>query len=76
MHLLEKKQSVRDKHNQDIIRRMKDGDPLRTVDNMSSWFPPRPTIPKNYKEIKRIYQKHLTEDRLNSPDAPYQKATD
>ncbi len=48
-------ESIRQEHNRDLIRRMRNGEPLTSFDSQSSWFPPRPIIEKNQKEISRLY---------------------
>ena len=47
----------REERNKDIVRRMKAGDPLCGTDVMESWFPIRPPIKKDKKEIERLYGK-------------------
>ncbi len=42
-------------HNQDLLRRMRSGESLRSVDSRSSWFPPRPMIQKDQEAISRLY---------------------
>ncbi len=51
----EKVVELRKKHNQQLIRRMKEGDPLKSFDSFSSWFPPRPIIEKDSDAVKRLY---------------------
>lgn len=41
--------------NADILRRMRNGDPLNAVDSKASWFPPRPIIKKDLVEMARLY---------------------
>lgn len=45
----------REKHNQDIIERMKSGDTLQRYTAQSSWFPPRPVIKKDVSAIEMLY---------------------
>ena len=47
---------IRKKHNEQLIRRMKSGEPLWTYDSKASWFPPRPMIEKDPEAIKRLYK--------------------
>lgn len=42
-------------HNRELIRRMRNGDSLKTVDSRASWFPPRPLIQKDADAIHRLY---------------------
>ena len=44
----------RKKENDDIIERMKRGDPLQRISSSATWFPPRPKIKK---DTKRFVQK-------------------
>jgi hypothetical protein len=45
----------RKRHNEQLIRRMKSGEPLWSYDSKASWFPPRPMIEKDPEAIKRLY---------------------
>jgi hypothetical protein len=45
----------RREHNQDLLRRMRSGESLRTVDSRASWFPPRPIIQKDQEAISKLY---------------------
>ncbi len=45
----------RQQHNNDLIRRMRSGEPLNAIDSKARWFPPRPVIEKDQKEIARVY---------------------
>jgi hypothetical protein len=47
---------LRKQHNSDLIRRMRNGEPLNTVDSKASWYPPRPLIEKDKAEMERVYQ--------------------
>ena len=49
------KASLRDRHNESLIRRMRDGEQLTSFDSQSSWFPPRQVLEKDSKEIARLY---------------------
>ena len=57
------KNQIRELHNRDLLRRMKNGDSLTTFDSYSSWFPPRPVIQKNKKEMARLYNSQDTTTR-------------
>ena len=46
---------LRKMHNQDLIRRMRAGEPLNSVDSKASWYPPRPLIKKDKVEMDRLY---------------------
>jgi hypothetical protein len=52
---LKKLRDLRNQHNQDLIRRMRSGEPLTSFDSKSSWYPPRPTIEKDPKAIEKLY---------------------
>lgn len=45
----------RRRENRDIIERMKRGETLVKTDVMSTWFPPRPIVKKDKREMARIY---------------------
>ena len=47
----------RKKRNAEIIEKMKRGESLKLYDNSASWFPPRPTIPKDPEAIAKLYPK-------------------
>jgi len=46
---------LRLQRNADILRRMRNGDPLNAVDSRASWFPPRPLVKKDLVEMARLY---------------------
>lgn len=46
---------IRKARNEQLIRRMKSGEPLWSYDSKASWFPPRPIIEKDPEAIKRLY---------------------
>ena len=52
----EQSKSVRKKHNDNVIKRMIEGDPLQTHDAFSSWYPPRPVIAKDHDAISKLYK--------------------
>jgi len=43
------------KRNRELISRMRRGEDLKTFSAEQSWFPPRPLISKDKKEIARLY---------------------
>lgn len=53
--------NLRKQHNSDLIRRMRNGEPLNTIDSKSSWYPPRPVIKKDEGEMARVYGTPITE---------------
>lgn len=62
-------QDSRKRHNEQLIRRMKSGEPLWSYDSKASWFPPRPMIEKDPDAIKRLY------DGSTTSDSTYKDAT-
>ncbi|MEZ4743758.1 MAG: hypothetical protein R3B45_15155 [Bdellovibrionota bacterium] len=46
---------LRKKHNLELIRRMREGDPLKSFDSQASWYPPRPIIAKDEKALAELY---------------------
>lgn len=58
---------LRKRHNHDLIKRMREGDPLKGFDNQSSWFPPRPVIKKDEKAIAKLYK---SPDGTLTPEPP------
>ena len=46
---------IRKARNEQLIRRMKSGEPLWSYDSKASWFPPRPIIEKDPEAIKKLY---------------------
>lgn len=56
----------REKHNQDLINRMKSGENLQRYSSQSSWFPPRPVIKKDLSAIETLYGEKRTSSRLSS----------
>lgn len=49
------KHFIRKEHNLELVRRMQQGDDLCKVDSKASWFPPRPVIKKDEKEVAKLY---------------------
>ena len=45
----------RNKHNKDLIDRMRQGDSLQSQTASDSWFPPRPIIKKNDSAMRTLY---------------------
>ena len=45
----------RQHENARILAKMKRGESLSTVPPEATWFPPRPIIAKNKKDIERLY---------------------
>lgn len=60
----------RREHNRDLIRRMRNGDSLKTVDSRASWFPPRPIIKKDPDAIRKLYKDGLPSTEEHSPELP------
>jgi hypothetical protein len=63
---------LRRQHNLDLVRRMRGGESLNAYDSKASWFPPRPMIKKDEKEISRVYKAeapHLTAKETKAPAA-------
>ena len=46
---------LRKQHNSELIRRMRNGEPLTSFDSKASWYPPRPIIKKDKVEMARLY---------------------
>ena len=59
---------MRKKHNGDLIKRMNDGDSLKSFDSMSSWFPPRPVIKKDVKVMAKLYKEKEEEASYKPSD--------
>lgn len=43
------------KANDHVLARFKRGENLATVSTEATWFPPRPIIAKNKKDVERLY---------------------
>lgn len=59
----------RKQRNEQLIRRMKAGEPLWSYDSKASWFPPRPVIEKDPQAIKRLYENSGRENTSIYSDA-------
>ena len=58
----------REKHNEDILERMKSGESLQRYSAQDSWYPPRPVIKKDRNAISMIYKKcESTDGFKNKP---------
>ena len=53
--VMNKAEEKRKKANDDILKRMKNGDPLTSFSSHFSWFPPRPIVKKDKKAIAILY---------------------
>jgi len=51
----EKEKETRKKANEELLRKMKSGESLKTVSVQATWFPPRPIIKKDGDKIKELY---------------------
>ena len=56
------KEDARKKKNADLLRRMKAGESLTSFDKHLSWFPVRPKIEKDQKEIDRLFNGGTADD--------------
>lgn len=66
---------LRRQHNLDLVRRMRGGESLNAYDSKASWFPPRPMVKKDEKEISRVYNAGGPVVTLKEPSAPAAKKT-
>jgi hypothetical protein len=57
----------RKNHNEDVIKRLRRGEPLCRVDAASTWFPPRPILSKDPEAMKRLYGEQNTNPEVNAP---------
>jgi len=62
--------TLRRQHNSELIRRMRNGDSLNAIDSRASWFPPRPILQKDAREMSRVYNQTVTRMAGASPKAP------
>lgn len=46
---------LRKQHNAELLRRMRNGEALNAIDSKASWYPPRPLIKKDEREMARLY---------------------
>ena len=67
---------IRKKHNVDLIKRMHEGESLRSFDSHSSWLPQRPIIKKDLKAIAKLYKIEDKEVELRSEDANVSQETE
>lgn len=54
--------SNREKHNREVLERMKTGDPLQRYSSEASWFPPRPIVKKDENALKLLYKEKKKHD--------------
>ena len=50
-----KGENQRKSHNKNILRKMKQGEALATINTMMSWYPPRPVLKKNKHALRKLY---------------------
>jgi len=51
----------RKKRNKELVKRMRQGETLSSFDAQLSFFPPRPLIEKDEKEVERLFKKKKLE---------------
>ncbi|MFK7826198.1 MAG: hypothetical protein AB8G05_18745 [Oligoflexales bacterium] len=73
---LKKIKQIRKKHNVDLIKRMHEGESLRSFDSQSSWFPERPVIKKDLKAIAKLYKIEDKEVELKADDTSHKQDSD
>jgi hypothetical protein len=54
---MNKDEERRKQENKDLVERMRRGDVLEKCKGSDTWFPVRPIIKKDEKEIERLYGK-------------------
>ena len=52
--------NLRHDRNSELVRRMRTGEQLTSLNSQSSWFPPRPIIEKDSDAIHKLYGKAAT----------------
>lgn len=55
----------RKERNEELLRRMRNGEKLTSYNSVDSWYPPRPIIAKDQGAIERLYGTEIDE-RLSS----------
>ena len=55
--LFKSPKNQREQRNLDLVRRMRRGESLSSFDRSLSWFPPRPIIKKNQKDLSKLSKK-------------------
>ena len=68
---LHKFDDMRKQHNSDIIKRLRNGEPLKSFDSQSSWFPPRPVIGKDKRLLSKLYPSSNSSKRHSSNSVIY-----
>lgn len=48
-------QERRKKRNDELLLRFKNGESMALIDATATWFPPRPIIKKDEKEVERLF---------------------
>jgi len=62
MRLQDEREKKRKEKNEEILERMRQGDPLCDFDKMESFYPIRPTIKKDKKAIRKLYRQEDEEE--------------
>ena len=70
---MDKHQERRKKINDEILRKMKNGESLASIDLANSWFPVRPKIKKDTKIIEKLYKKEDEDATDPSQEKPSDK---
>ncbi|MBP9706033.1 MAG: hypothetical protein KBD78_00210 [Oligoflexales bacterium] len=51
----DKEKTLRQKHNQELLSRMQNGEDLRKFNPEASWYPPRPIVKKDKSALTRLF---------------------
>lgn len=61
---------IRRQHNSELIRKMRNGESMTSFDSKASWFPPRPVIEKDKREMARVYDAPTTAGDFHRAGGP------
>lgn len=67
---------IRRQHNSELIRKMRNGESLTSFDSKASWYPPRPVIEKDKREMARLYDPSMSPGEFHRAGGPASPSDD
>lgn len=69
-------QNLRKVRNKELLQKMKNGEKLMSFDSQASWFPPRPPVKKDDKELSRLFGTTASPKVLSKKSRSKENGTD
>ena len=66
----DKVKTIRSKHNAFVLSKFRKGESLSQHSSMSSWFPPRPIVKKDFNAVEKLYNAHPLQKMSKPKEVP------